>query len=125
MNANPSRQIVGFMAFAMAFAIIGHTAKTGTVTTGSGASTGSALAKNITGQASDVKILVGGAIGTVLLVLLASAGDGAAKFAKGLAGVTLLSSVLINGTSVFGAVSHLTGTKTTAPTTTTTKVSAP
>lgn len=115
MNANPSRQIVAFMAFAMAFAVIGHTVKSGGVSNpvplpGTG----------IKGTTTDVKILLGGSIGTVLLVLLASTGSGAASFAKGLAGVTLLSSILINGAPVFGAVSKLSGAKTTAPATTTT-----
>lgn len=92
---DPNRQIVAFMAFAMAFGLIGHHVKAPSYP----ATTG-----------TDVKILVGGAIGTVLLVLLAQAGDGPAEFAKGLAIVTLVSSILINGTPVFGAVSKLSGT---------------
>lgn len=109
MVETPPRQIVAFMAFAVAFGVIGHQTRHPAV-------------KSSTGPTTDVKILLGGAIGTVLLVLLAQAGDGAASFAKGLAAVTLVSSVLINGTVVFNAVDHLTGTKApVAPT----KVSVP
>ena len=109
----PSRQIVAFMAFAVAFGVIGHqtTHPTGT----------SSTSPLPAGGSGDVRIFLGGAIGTVLLVLLAQAGDGAASFAKGLAAVTLVSSVLINGTTVFGAVSHLTGTTAATPA----KVSVP
>lgn len=110
---NPSRQIVAFMAFAVAFGVIGHQTNHPTGT--------SSKSPITAGAGGDVKIMLGGAIGTVLLVLLAQAGDGAASFAKGLAAVTLVSSILINGTTVFGAVSHLTGTTTATPA----KVSVP
>ena len=113
MGESPSRQIVAFMAFAVAFGVIGHQTNHP-----SGTSSSSPITP---GASGDVKIFLGGAIGTVLLVLLAQAGDGAASFAKGLAAVTLVSSILINGNTVFGAVSHLTGTKTSTPA----KVSVP
>ncbi len=109
----PSRQIVAFMAFAVAFGVIGHQTTHPRGTTSSSPLT--------PGAGGDVKIILAGAIGTVLLVLLAQAGEGAAAFAKGLAGVTLVSSILINGTTVFGAVSHLTGTPAASPV----KVSVP
>src|ERR1035437_3308618 len=90
---NDRRQIVAFMAFAVAFALIGHTVKAGSGQAKSG---------------TDVKILLGGGLGTVLLALLAEAGESGAQFAKGLAVLTLVSSVLINGTPVFGAITKLT-----------------
>lgn len=98
----PTRSILAMMSFAVAFALIGHTVNSKSSTSKAG---------------GDVKIILGGAIGTVLLTLLGEGGDAAASFAKGLAGVTLLSSIIINGKPVFGAVSHLTGPA--APTATT------
>jgi hypothetical protein len=94
------RQIVAFMTFAVLFGLVGHTIKV----------------KNNqnTGAGADVKILLGGALGTVLLVLLSEAGSGGDQFAKGLAVITLVSSVLVNGTGVFGGISKLTAK--TAPT---------
>lgn len=90
---NDRRQIIGLMAFAVAFALIGHTTKAGAGQAKAGA---------------DVKILLGGGLGAVLLLLLAEAGESGAQFAKGLAVLTLVSSVLINGTPVFNAVTKLT-----------------
>ena len=98
---NQQRTIVAMMTFAVVFALIGHTAK-------------------LKGSSSpvdggDVKILLGGAVGTVLLVLLGEAGESGATFAKGIAIITLVSSVLINGKPVFGGISHLTAKTTPAP----------
>jgi hypothetical protein len=81
-----ARLIATFMFFAVTFALIGHTISTTKEKTG------------------DVKIILGGMIGTVLLALLAETGETEATFAKGLAVVTLLSSVLVNGTPVFKAI---------------------
>ena len=98
MNNDQTRQIATFMFFAVVFALVGHTiAKTPSKT-------------------GDVKIILGGTIGAGLLALLAEMGDSPASFAKGLAEVTLLSSVLINGGPVFAAISKKVGT-TPAPTT--------
>ena len=110
MGEDPNRQIVAFMAFAVAFGLVGHhTRYPGSFSSKAGVGPGAG---------GDVKILLGGAIGTVLLVLLAQSGEGAASFAKGLAALTLVSSVLINGTEVFGVAGRLTGTtKLPSPTT--------
>jgi hypothetical protein len=97
---NDRRQVVAFMAFAAIFALIGHTVKSTTGQSKAG---------------SDVKIILGAGLGTVLLTLLAEAGDGGASFAKGLAALTLISSVLINGTPVFSAVSNLTSKTASSP----------
>jgi hypothetical protein len=102
---NQQRQIVAMMTFAVVFALIGH---------------GSKIAKGTNSNSlpvngGDVKILLGGAVGTVLLVLLGEAGDSGATFAKGIAVITLISSALINGQEVFGGISHLTAKKTPAP----------
>lgn len=105
---NDQRQIVAFMAFAVVFGLVGHTIKT--------ASTSSS---GIGG--ADVKIVLGGAVGTVLLVLLSEAGEGGETFAKGLAGLTLVASVLINGSPVFKKISTITSKSTPAPHLVTTK----
>lgn len=96
---NDQRQIVAFMTFAVIFGLIGHTIKL----------------KNQSSviDGGDFKILLGGGLGTVLLVLLSEAGDPGETLAKGLAAITLIGSVLVNGTSVFTGVSKL-SSKTTA-----------
>lgn len=96
---NDSRTILALMAFTGVFAVVGN------------------LEKKDNTAGSDVKIFLGVGLGAVLLTLLAEAGGGAATFAKGLAVVALLSSILVNGESVFNGVDKLTGAKTT-PTTT-------
>ena len=88
---NDTRQIVAFMAFAVAFALVGHKVAPKTSVAG-----------------TDSKIILGGAIGATLLSLLAESGETGAKFAKGLAGITLISSVMINGTNVFTGLNKLT-----------------
>ena len=93
------------MAFAGIFALVGTTQRS--------------LAKaSPPAPNQDVKIILGTTLGTVLLFLLSEAGDGAASFAVGLAGITLISSVLINGTGVFNAINKATPlTKPVAPVT--------
>lgn len=97
----PQRQVVGFMAFAVLFGLIGETIKL----------------KNSSSPVSgaDVKIILGGGIGTVLLVLLSEAGSGGETLAKGLAALTMLASILINGGPVFKGISTLTAKGTPAP----------
>ena len=103
---NDQRQIVALMSFAVLFSLIGHTIKV----------------KNQpnTGAGADVKIILGGGLATVLLALLAEAGDPGDKLAKGLAVIALVSSILINGASVFGGVNKLTSKTTPVPTLTST-----
>ena len=93
MNAD-TRQIFALMAFAAAFALVGETIK-------------KKAGANKTG--TDVKILLGGGLGAVLLVLLAQAGPEGASFAKGLAAITLVASVVTNGEVVFPGIDKLTG----------------
>lgn len=100
---NTDQRMIGvFMAFAVIFALVGKATR----------GTGSQVA-------GDAKVILGGTIGAVLLSLLAEAGEGAAGFAKGLAGITLLSSVFINGQPVFSEVSRLSKSTGTLRTTTT------
>lgn len=87
---NKTHTIVGLMAFAAVFALIGNV-------------------KNGDKAGTDVKIFLGAGLGAVLLSLVAEAGDEAATFAVGLAGITLLASVLKNGMPVFAALTKVTG----------------
>jgi hypothetical protein len=91
------------MAFAVAFTLIGKVASASTAT------------KDPVAKVTDVQIVLGGGIGTVLLVLLSEMGETAATLARGLAGITLLGSVLVNGKPVFALVSTMT-TATSSPT---------
>lgn len=100
----PQKQVVGFMAFAVVFGLIGETIKLSPTTT-SGPPVGG----------GDVKIIIGGAIGTVLLVLLSEAGSGGETLAKGLAALTMVASILINGGPVFQKISTMTAKGTPAP----------
>lgn len=95
-----TRKIVAYMAFAGGFAIVGHTVK---------------ASRGVATKGGDVKIFLGTAIGATLLALLAEGGEGGAKLATGLAAITLISSILINGVTVFTGVNNLT-TKATGPT---------
>lgn len=88
---NDQRQIAVMMVFAVVFALVGKATKG---------------AKDQIG--GDAKIILGGTLAIVLLELLAEAAPVASSFAKGLAGITLLSSVLINGEPVFNAINKST-----------------
>jgi hypothetical protein len=98
-----TKVIVTFMVFTVAFALVGTNAK-------GGAKPG-----------TDVKIILGGTVAAILLSLIAETGQAPADFAKGLAGVALLASVLTNGTPVFNAIDKnvstpaVTGTTTPSP----------
>jgi len=100
---NNQRAIMGFMGAAVVFALIGDVIKQKTKSVPAG---------------SYVKIILGGGIGTGLLVLVSDVGAPAAEFAKGLALITMVASILVNGTDVFTGVDKVTGSvKTTTPTT--------
>ena len=92
-----SRLILAFMFFSGIEAIIALEKK--------------GLAKGQVAVTGPARIILGGTIATVMLQLLAHGGEGAKKFAIGLAGVTFASSTLINGPAVFGSVNTLLGYK--------------
>lgn len=100
---DPRKQILAFMAFAVAFTLVGKSA--------SASSTSPAATAKLT----DPQIMLGGAIATVLLTLISEAGDTGAQLARGLAAITLIGSVLLNGKPVFAAISKVTSS-TTSPT---------
>ena len=97
------RAIVGFLGAAVVFALIGDVVKSKKSSVPSGAY---------------VRILLGGGIGAGLLVLVSETGAGAASFARGLALITMVASVLVNGEVVFAGVDKLTGAVSTIGTTT-------
>lgn len=101
-----ARQILALMAFTGLFAIIGEAAKGGDE------------------AGTDVKIFIGVGAGTVLLTLVAQMGSGAATFAKGVAIVALLASILKNGESVFNGLANLTGNLKSSSSTTSTSTSS-
>ena len=70
---------------------------------------------------SYVKILLGGGLGTGLLVLVSDVGGAPADFAKGLALITMVASILLNGTVVFTGIDKLTGSVNSIGTTKSTK----
>jgi hypothetical protein len=101
---NDTRQIFALMAFTGLFAVIGETVRKG---------------KGQNKPGTDVKIFLGVGMATVLLTLLAQAGGAGEDFAKGLAVIALVTSILVNGAPVFEGVSKLTGNVATIGTTTT------
>lgn len=87
------RAIVGFMGAAVLFALIGDVVKQKTKSVPAG---------------SYVRIILGGGIATGLLVLVSDTGGPPADFAKGLALLAMVASVLVNGTDVFTGLDKLT-----------------
>jgi hypothetical protein len=85
------------MVFATVIAVVGHTHEV--------AQKNSKLNPTV----GDAQILLGGTIATVILTLLAEAGDVGAKFAKGLALVALLSSIGLYGGGVATDINKITG----------------
>jgi hypothetical protein len=79
-----ARLIVPLMAVAVSIVLVGHTVEP-------------TKASKLDPHVGDAQILLGGIAATVILTLLAMAGDVGATFAKGVAAITLLSSVVIYG----------------------------
>jgi hypothetical protein len=99
-----ARTILSVMAFATGIAVIGHTVEPTKST-------------KLSPSVGDAQILLGGTAATVILVLLAQAGDVGASFSKGIAVIALLSSLGYYGIPVFGALGSITGqSKPTTPT---------
>lgn len=97
--SDPSRKIVTFMAFTVVFSLVGSTVRRRRST-----------ASSVLGTGNDVKIILGGTAATVLLTLLSDLGDAGAAWAVGLAEISLLTSVLVNGAPVFSELSKQTST---------------
>jgi hypothetical protein len=97
------RAIVGLLGAAVVFALVGETVK---------------AKKGENKPGAYTKTILGGTLGAGLLLLLSEAGAPAADFAKGLALVTLVASILLNGQSVFTGIDDLTKGVASIPTTT-------
>ncbi|MGB6500097.1 MAG: hypothetical protein WBG19_01655 [Thermoplasmata archaeon] len=91
-----TRTIVPLMAFTVIVTLVGHTLEPTKVS-------------KLDPHVGDAQILLGGTIATVLLTLLAQAGEVGERFGKGLAVVALLGSVGVYGTSVLGGLNRITG----------------
>lgn len=100
MMTNTTRRIVGLMAFAVVFSVIGAEIKK----TAAPAPTGPAPL--ISGPA---KIILGGTVAAALLSLLAESTEAAQDWAVGLAGVATVTAVLINGAPVWSALNRIFG----------------
>jgi hypothetical protein len=103
------RIIVGTMAFGVVFALVSselgraRAGKTGPAPTGKQ-------------PATPVTILVGGGVATILLLVISHAGDPGSELAEGLALVTALTIVLVNGKPVWDFANNLFGSTPTTPT---------
>jgi hypothetical protein len=95
VESTAARTIVPLMVFATGIALIGHTLNP--------------TKSKADPQVGDAQILLGGTIATVILTLLATAGDVGEKFSKGLALVALLSSVGLYGSALLGGIDKVTG----------------
>lgn len=96
-----TRTIVALMVTAVAFSLVGHE-----VTAISGAAKGQQQPGGKDPLTTGGRIIVGGAIGTTLLVLLSHAGEGGKDFAFALTIVTFATAVLVNGGPVWTALSN-------------------
>ena len=105
---SPSRTIVTLMAGATGAALISHEVK-----------------NPLTGTVGGARILLGFGFATVALIFLAKTGDPGEKFAKGLATITLVTSLLANGSDVATAVDRLVAAPTTVTKTTTATKATP
>ena len=100
-HGQSARTIVGLMAFTTVFAL---------VATEIDALTGQKPATN------GVRIIIGGGVATIILLMLGEAGDAGAQLAEGLALVTTVAAVLVKGKPVWDFSSKLFGTQPTQPT---------
>ena len=122
------RTIFGFMAFAMLFSIIAAELRNAEAITSNGVQGGVGTAalhnpapKSPLGGAVGIglqptEIFLGGTFATAVLVLLADTGETGRKLGVGLAGLTLVAAVVVNGGPVWTAASHLVGSKPTGTT---------
>lgn len=110
--AQPQRVIVGTMAFAVVFTLLGLELK---------AAKGGAAK----GKVTPVTVIIGGGVATIVLLVVSHAGDPGAELAEGLAVVTVVASVLGSGGPVWEWVSKLVGAHPAAAPTQATNPQAP
>lgn len=103
-----TKTIVAMMAFATVFSVVGAEIRAAKSTQAVPTRLGHALSDPFI-------IILGGTTGAALLTLLALAGDTGRTFATGLAGLTLVTALFVNGGPVWDALRHVTGSQPTAP----------
>jgi hypothetical protein len=114
------RTIITLMTFAVLFALAGvEIERLSKAVTSPSVGT---VASTVTGGP---RIILGGTVATVALVLLSHAGEPGREFAVGLALITFLSSALIYGAPVWSALSNAIGTRASGPGTGNTSPTAP
>jgi hypothetical protein len=101
---NASRKVVGLMALAVIFSVIGQELK---------AKEGGA--KPVGGLSGPAKTILGGTIATALLSFLAEAGSTGQQLGVGLASVACVTAVFVNGAPVWKGISNLFGGTPTTP----------
>lgn len=100
--ASPTRTVVGLMGAAVVFSLVGAEIKIQKTTSGNDAK--ATYTKPIT-------IILGGSIATLILTLMAESGQGGAKLATGIAGLTATSAILIEGAPVWQLITSITSGK--------------
>jgi len=111
-NTKAGTTIAGLMAWSVMFALFGNEVNT--------LESKSSTTKKVTGPITEGgKIIIGGTIGTAILLMISHAGPGGQQLATGLALVTAVSSMLIWGKPVFGLLEKAFGSTPTAPVSTT------
>lgn len=128
---NSARTVVGLIGFAVLFSLIGNEVQIaqsappkpgqtgygvvpiGGTVTASGQAVGGKFAN---GLDKGAVILIGGFVAAALLTALSGAGDAGRRFSVGLATVTAVSSALVYGGPVWGALNNIVGGKPSTPT---------
>ena len=111
-NTKAGTTIAGLMAWSVMFALFGNEVNT--------LESKSSTTKKVTGPITEGgKIIIGGTIGTAILLMISHAGPGGQQLATGLALVTAVSSMLVWGKPVFGLLDKAFGSTPTAPVSTT------
>lgn len=110
---NATRKVVGLMAVAVIFSLVGNEIKNAE----QGASPGQKAAGTLS---TGAKIIIGGTIATAILSFATEAGPAGQQFGVGIATVAVVTSLFVSGAPVWHAISNIVGnTKTTGTTGTT------
>jgi len=111
-NTKAGTTIAGLMAWSVMFALFGNEVNT--------LESKSSTTNKVTGPITEGgKIIIGGTIGTAILLMISHAGPGGQQLASGLALVTAVSYMLVWGKPVFGLLDKAFGSTPTAPVSTT------
>lgn len=106
-SGSPARTVVGTMAFAVLFALLSTEIER---------LTGTAPVTAKANPEPAIRVMIGGGVATIILVMVSTAGDAGAELAEGLALITLVTVVLVKGAPLWTALANLTGGKSSIPT---------